>query len=202
MESDSTYNDRELFLRIAQDDEQAYKAVFDTNYLNLVRYASKILHSDLWAEEIVQDVFLKLWTVRATLPKVENPGGFLNRMVFNRIRDHLKHQKHEYKLQHYLYQLDKDHVSNSTQDTFDYRIGEQLFAEAVAQLPKQRATIFKMRHEQGMSWDEIATELNISKYTVRNLLNLAMQNIRAYLLEHGDISGILYGLILFLLTIF
>jgi RNA polymerase sigma-70 factor (ECF subfamily) len=42
-----------------------------------------------------------------------------------------------------------------------------------------------------MSYEEIATELGLSKNTIRNLLNLALQNIRTYLSEHGDITGVL-----------
>lgn len=199
MGSNSSYSELDLFERIAKGDEQAYKQVFDANYVNFVSYAAKLLHSDLWAEEIVQDVFLKLWKIRDTLGAVENPGGFLNRMVFNRVRDHFKHQQHEIKLQHYLRRRAENYAPNSTQDSFDYRLGEQLFEEAVSKLPKQRATIFRMRHEQGLSYDEIARELNISKFTVRNLLNLALQNIRTYLLEHGDITGIISLLLIFLI---
>jgi RNA polymerase sigma-70 factor (ECF subfamily) len=54
-----------------------------------------------------------------------------------------------------------------------------------------------MRHEQGLSYDEIANTLGLSRHTVRNQLNLALQNIRSYLLEHGDITGILILLLFF-----
>lgn len=200
MDAGSAHNDKELFRLIADGDEAAYKTLFDTHYLKFVSYAAKILHSDLWAEEIVQDVFLKLWSIRSTLTTIDNPAGFMNRMVFNRIRDHLRHKKHEIKLQHYLLQFTES--GNATQDSYDFRQGKKLFEEAVAQLPKQRAAVFKLRHEQGLSYEEIARELNISKNTVRNLLVLAVQHIRDYLLEHGGINGIIYSTIIIFITIF
>jgi RNA polymerase sigma-70 factor (ECF subfamily) len=54
-----------------------------------------------------------------------------------------------------------------------------------------------MRHEQGLGYDEIASTLGLSRHTIRNLLNLALKDIRSYLLEHGDITGILLLLLFF-----
>lgn len=202
MDNKYIHTEKELFARIAQGDEQAYKAVFDHHFLKLVTYASRILSSDLWAEEVVQDVFLKLWNIRSTLNTIENPGAFLNRMVLNRVRDQLKRQQREIRLQHYLYRMAENSGVHATRDHFDYRMGEKLFTNAVAGLPKQRAAIFKMRHEQGLTYDEIGRELNISKFTVRNQLHLALQYIRAYLLKYGDISGLIICFIIFLPAFF
>lgn len=182
--------DQALFRRIARGDSQAFAEFYDAYAVRLGIYVSRFLKSDIWAEEIVQDTFIKLWAVRETVAIVEYPAGFVYRMAANRTKDHLKHRAHEVKLQQQLASLLATEERNTTQDRFDYRQGEKLFREAVQQLPAQRGRIFKMRHEEGLSYDEIAGKLNISRNTVRNLLNLAIQHIRTYLLEKGGIKGI------------
>ncbi|MBO9202990.1 MULTISPECIES: RNA polymerase sigma-70 factor [Niastella] len=187
MDSSALHNDREIFKRIARGDAQAFAEFYDAYAVKLALYVSRFLGSELWAEEIVHDTFLKLWSIRETLTTVETPAAFVYRMIANRAKDHLKHQEHEVKLQQHLVR----HLqhANTTQDLLDYQRGEKLYRLAIQQLPAQRALVFKMRHEQGMSYDEIARELELSRHTVRNLLNLALKDIRHYLLQHGDIAG-------------
>lgn len=187
MDSSTLYNERELFQRIARGDAQAFAEFYDAYAVKLALYVSRFLGSELWAEEIVHDTFLKLWSIRETLTTVETPAAFVYRMIANRAKDHLKHQEHEVKLQQHLVRYLQH--ANTTQDQLDYQIGEKLYQKAIQQLPAQRALVYKMRHEQGMSYDEIARELELSRHTVRNLLNLALKDIRNYLLQHGDITG-------------
>lgn len=191
MDNNALQSDRVLFQRIARSDAQAFAAFYEAYAIKLALYVSRFLRSDLWAEEIVHDSFLKLWSVRETLADIEYPSSFVYRMVANKTKDHLKRQGHEVKLhQHLIHHLQQTNL-NATEELVDYQMGEKLYRQAVQQLPVQRALVYKMRHEQGMSYDEIATELGLSKNTVRNLLNLALQNIRNYLAEHGDITGVM-----------
>lgn len=197
MIEDVINRDRELFRLIALDDEQAFARFFEAYAANMAGYVARFLRSELWAEEIVQDVFLKLWTMRDKLENIDVPAAFLHRMILNRAKDHIKHRGHEVRLQHYLTGHINAKITNDTQDLVDFRIGKKLFDEAVSKLPRQRAIIFKMRYEQALSYEDIARELNISANTVRNLLNLATQNIRTYLLERGGITGKMLSFILF-----
>jgi len=197
LDSSALHNDRLIFQRIARGDAQAFAEFYEAYAVKLALYVSRFLGSELWAEEIVHDTFLKLWSIRETLTTVETPAAFVYRMIANRAKDHLKHQEHEVKLQQHLVRQLQLANTNTTQDQLDYQIGEKLYRQAIQQLPAQRALVFKMRHEQGMSYDEIAAVLDLSRHTVRNLLNLALKDIRSYLLKHGDIAGI--AVFLFLL---
>jgi RNA polymerase sigma-70 factor (ECF subfamily) len=197
LENNTLHNDKLLFQRIAQGDAQAFAEFYDGYAVKLAMYVSRFLGSDLWAEEIVQDTFLKLWSIRETLSDIESPAAFVYRMIANRAKDHLKRREHEIKLQQYLVRHVQQANTNTTQEQLDYQIGEKLYRKAIQQLPAQRSLVFKMRHEQGLSYDEIANTLGLSRHTVRNQLNLALQNIRSYLLEHGDITGILVLLLFF-----
>jgi len=74
---------------------------------------------------------------------------------------------------------------NDTQEHLDFRISENLFKEAVKGLSAQKQRIFKLKHEDGQSYEEIARQLQLSKNTVRNHLAEALQTIRAHLLKKG-----------------
>lgn len=186
MREDLTYRDQELFRRIAQGDQAAFTAFFEAYSVKLAIYVSRLFNSELWGEEVVQDVFLKLWTIRETIGDIEAPAGFIYRMTANRAKDLLKSQEHKVKLQYYIGKYLTDSSVNYTQEHIDYRTIQRLFSEAVQQLPAKRAQIYKMRHEQGLGYDEIARQLNISKHTVRAQLNFTMQHLRNYLMEKGD----------------
>jgi len=184
-------DDRLTFRRIAQGDAQAFAEFYESNAIKLAVYVARFLGSDLWAEEIVQDTFLKLWTIRETIGEIEYPAAFVYRMVANRVKDHLKRRGHEVRLQQYMVRNFQQVNINATQEQVDFHLGEKLYRQAIQQLPAQRKMIYKMRHEQGLSYDEVAGQLGLSRHTVRNQLNLALQDIRSYLLEHGDIAGLL-----------
>lgn len=196
MENNALQRDRLLFQSIASGDASAFAEFYDAYAIKSALFVSRFLRSELWAEEIVQDSFLKLWSIRETLTGIDSPASFLFRMIANRTKDHLKKRGHEVKLQQHLLHFLQNANTNTTEELVDYQMGEQLFRKAVQQLPAQRALIYKLRHEQGLSYDEIASQLNLSRNTVRNQLNLALQHIRSYLLHHGDITGVLV-LILF-----
>lgn len=191
MDNSDLQSERLIFQRIAQGDAQAFAAFYEGYAVKLALYVSRFLGSDLWAEEIVQDTFLKLWSIRETIGDIEYPAGFVYRMIANRAKDHLKRQEHEIKLQQHMARYLQQANTNTTQEQVDYQMSEKLFRTAIEQLPAQRALVYKMRHEQGLSYEEIARELGLSRHTVRNQLNLALQNIRTYLLAHGDITGLL-----------
>jgi RNA polymerase sigma-70 factor (family 1) len=183
---ENTYRDIELFRKIASGDAAAFAAFFNLYAPKIATYVSKVLRSDSWAEEIVQDVFMKLWSAKETLLSVETPVAFVYRMAINRATDYLRLREQEIKLQHYLLSSAKTEVRH-TEEHVDFKMGEELYRQAVESLPKQRKLVFKMRHELGKSYDEIARELEVSPHTVRNLLNLAMQHLRAYLQKYGDL---------------
>ena len=195
MDKSALQGDRLVFRRIAQGDAEAFAEFYEAYAVKLALYVARFLGSDLWAEEIVQDTFVKLWSIRETIGDIEYPAGFVYRMIANRTKDHLRRKGHEVKLQQYMGRYLQQSNLNTTQDQLDFQTGEKLFRQAVQQLPAQRALIFRMRNEQGLSYEEIARELGLSRNTVRNQLNLALQNIQSYLSEHGDITGILVLLI-------
>ncbi|OQP61113.1 hypothetical protein A3860_05185 [Niastella vici] len=183
MNSNLSHTDKELFTRISRGDEVAFAEIYLRYTEKLYPHVTRLLDSDLWAEEIVQDVFTKLWQVRQSLSSVENPSAYLYRMAGNRTLDHLKHHAIEVKMQYHMVREAEYLWNNSLEEHHDSRISG--IKRAVEQLTAQKQLIFRLKHVEGLTYEEIAHKLQLSKNTVRNHLTEALHFIRTYLFKKG-----------------
>jgi len=192
LENSSHYTDLELFARISENDEAAFTQLFLSYTERLYPYVTNLLNAELWAVEIIQDVFLKVWKNRHTLRQIENPSAYLFRMAANRTLDHIKRHAIEVKTQYYISRQALYDTHNSTEEQLDFRITDNLLKAAIKSLPPQRQLVYRLKHEEGLSYDEIADKLHISKNTVRNHIAEALAAIRAYLLKYTGILLLLF----------
>jgi RNA polymerase sigma-70 factor (family 1) len=185
--------DLNLFQQIAAGDELAFTEIYIRYSHRLLRHIGRLLDSELWAEEIVQDVFVKLWEIRNTLAEIENPSAYIFRIASNKTLDHLRHKAVETKMQYWVARNAENaagSAENETENQFDFRISKNMLKEAVNGLSLQKQLIYRLKHEDGRSYEEIATELKLSRNTVRNHLADALQFIRRYLLQQGVFTWI------------
>lgn len=197
MSSNLIYNEKELLLRIAEGDEQAFSVFFHTYTDQLYTYILKITKSETWAEELVQDVWTQVWLNRQEMAALEKPISYLYRMARNRSLDWIRRNKLELKWQYYISIHLVDDGHDTTAELVDYENTRRLFEEAVSKLPPQRKLIFELKHRTGLSYEEIAGNLKISRHTVRNQIVSALQFIREYLRKNGDVLLSLFILIFF-----
>ena len=90
MSATLNYNESNLLQLISEGDEQAFKNLFDTYRSRLFYYISRIVKSDQIAEELVMDVFLKIWVGRKLITQIENFDAFLFRIAHNKTIDFLR----------------------------------------------------------------------------------------------------------------
>ena len=143
-----------------------------------LRFCISILKDTEDAENIIQEVFIKIWNRRETINPELNFTSYLFTIIKNRVFDHLK----EIKKNTFLKQKFWEKVLEYQEQ--DSEIKEERFAkikEAVEGLSEKRKKIIKLNYEEGKSYEEIAEELNISKNTVKNQLVKAKQVIRRQL---------------------
>ena len=184
MEETGINTDKALFERIASGDETAFSIIFFRYTARLAPFVTQLLQSDTWSEEIVQDVFLRLWQSRLQLAAIDHPSAYLYQMASNRTLDYIKRNARDVKLQYYAARWLSPGADNP--DTqLDFREIDSLLKEAVSRLPPQRRKVYQLVREEGLSHAEIADRLRISKHTVRNHVSEALQEIRVYLREHG-----------------
>jgi RNA polymerase sigma-70 factor (ECF subfamily) len=161
------------------DDMAAYRTLFDTLRQELFFFSFSIVRSREVAEEIVSDVFIKLWRMRNELPNIENLTVFLYTIAKNLSINHITRNYKYPKVS-----LDAIEVENIS--SFDN--GEELFISsemakriqlAINGLPAQCKLIFQLVRENGLKNKEAAAILNISEFTVRNQLVIAAKKIAA-----------------------
>jgi RNA polymerase sigma-70 factor (family 1) len=169
-----------LQYRIARlDDQQAYKELFTSLYSYLFRFAKTLLKSRESAEEVVSDVFIKVWERRRELEKIDNLKVYLYVSTRNIAYNYLDKQKRN---------LTNSIDDFETEFTSIYFDPEQLLVtadmlaliqKAIDQLPPKCKMIFKLAKEDGLKYREAAEVLNISIKTVENQLAIALQKIGA-----------------------
>jgi RNA polymerase sigma-70 factor (ECF subfamily) len=189
----ATYDERFLFSRLAEGDEDAFRQLFHFYNKQLQPFVVKLTRNPAAAEEVLQEVFLKVWAHRERLAEVENPKAYIIRIVSNESIDFLQRQTKERRLAEYISKTSLDGAP-SPEQSFSYRETEQRLQQAIERLPEACRQIYRMSREQYKRIPEIASELNLSNSTVKNQLVKALKSIRLHL---GNLLPALAALILF-----
>lgn len=175
------HGERDLLSRIASGDEEAFSQFFYHYGAIINAVIIKIVKDENATEDIVSEVFLKLWIMRASLPGLENPSGWLYRMATNLSINHLRRNKQEAVVLKKIY-MDLPSIENDVDDGFSLKELKLAIKSAVATLSPLRKRIYELSREQGLNRQEIAALLQISENTVKNQLRLSLQHIQRYIL--------------------
>ena len=174
------YDLKEYFKSLARGDDSAFATIFDLYKKRVFGVALKMLKSEREAEEIVQDVFLSIWVAKAKLGDINDPEAYLFTITYNTIYTRLKKaSRNQELLNTIIHHLTE--IQNTTDETIAAHETGKLINEAVQQLPPQQRAIYELSKQEGLSYDEIADRMHLSKNTVRNHLAEAMKTIRAFL---------------------
>lgn len=172
------YSEEELFRLISEGDTSAYTSIFQNYYQPLFWHALKLLKSEFWAEEIVREVFAQLWINKESLKAVTHPSAYLFKIIANKSLDRIRKQELEVKMNYFIA---TELLFTNSEDTSKWDEMDKWLKEAVESLPEQRKRIYQMKYQQGFSYEEIASQLSITKNTVRNQIVKALHTIRVYL---------------------
>lgn len=161
----------------------AFEDIFKSHFKALHAYACTILREDSQAEEIVQQVFFKLWEKRIEININQSLQAYLYRSVHNYCLNHLKHLKVRKNHQaHALYTSSEADPSASKQIVAKEL--EAKIAEALTQLPEQCRTIFQMSRFEDLKYREIAEKMQLSIKTIENQMGKALKIMRLQLSEY------------------
>ena len=172
-----------LLQQVATGDESAFTTLYHRYEAHILEVASLYVKNSDASREIVQEVFRKLWENREKLAAVRDARSYLFIIARNLVFNQFKKAAHEMAAQ-----KDLQYAVSAANDDTDYRVRdrecERMLHTAVNSLPPQRKRIYQLAREKGMSYEEIARELSISRFTVKNHMVQALQSIRLYLLQH------------------
>jgi RNA polymerase sigma-70 factor (family 1) len=163
--------------------EARFKLLFDTYKERLYRYVLALTHSNFIAEEITQEIFIKLWLCRDILLEVENTDGYIFTIARNKTLNYLRKAYYDLKLLRELQKRAGAENNNVEERSLaaDYN---QLIRDALAMLSPQRRIVYQLSRQEGLNQEEIALHLHLSPNTVKNHLVEALRFIRNYLGEH------------------
>jgi RNA polymerase sigma-70 factor (ECF subfamily) len=190
MQFESAQGQEKIILQLKEGSKEAFRTLFDTFGPKIHAFAKSYLKNDEDAEELLQDVFLKLWEIRANLDTSKNIKSFLYKICVNLIYDLIRRKNIE---QAYLEYSGQNHPSFGENTWHEVIYNDMLnnLETFVAAMPEQRQRIFRLSKEEGLSNDEIATQLNLSKRTVENQLYRAVSFLKEKLVT-GSLPALLF----------
>ena len=162
-------NEKEYFVRISRGDEAAFSEIFYYYVPRLYSFIQKMTRSAEAAEELVQEVFLSLWLNREKLEEIESCSSYIFTIAANKTFNYLKSKTIHKKYLDAMV-INNSGCDNNTMETIDFHESQYLVNKLVNQLPSQKKVIYKLTRDKGMSHDEVAVQLGISKNTVKNHL--------------------------------
>jgi len=187
------HNEKQLLTQVSQGDRQAFQIFYKACYPLVQRYILLFEPSPQILDELTQDVFVRIWEKRDRLDAVESFKGYLflvtRNVVFNFIR--------ALKVRRRVKELDESSSppANDLENELLFKQYYEIALQAMNKLPPGRRKVLKMSIDDGLSLDEIAAELKISRSGVKKQLYAATAYVRQYLQEHGEIT---LALIIFL----
>ena len=171
---------------LSNRNERAFRVLYEKYRGDIYAYSRSILKSDANAEEVVQDVFLKLWTKAEGLNPELSLKAYLFTIARNISFNLLAKATNNLKLREQVF-YDSQEPSLIIEDELDEDI-EVIKEKAISTLPPKRRAIFLMSRNRGMTYEDIGEELDISTSTVKTQMSKALDNLRTYLRLHTDLT--------------
>ena len=165
-----------------QEKKRKFEQFFILTFPKVKAFAWKILHSEEDAEDIAQDIFVKLWDKPEIWENKETWDSYIYTMARNQIYNFLKHQSVELNYQ--------EKLSQENSPSYEFDMYDKLYAKELQLLikltldnmPEQRRKVFSMSRQRGMSNQEIADNLQLSVRTVERHIYLALQELKKVIL--------------------
>lgn len=174
-------DEKKLIQKLIKGDEMAFEILFYRYRGKVGNFIKRSLPPHVDLEETVHEIFLRLWTNRERLDTNQPFGPYLFRIARNIVVDELRKN-----IEHSIYLNDEtfftDFGTNSTERKIEESELQNWFKAILNKLPEKRRKIFELSRLEGLSYQEIASKLNISENTVdtqiRRTLNLFREEIK------------------------
>lgn len=193
MRHNAKNGDAEYVKALRKGDLNAFNQLFEKYNKKLYYFAKGYLRSPEDSEELVQEVFLKIWETRENLKDQLSFNAFLFTITYNAVLKHFRKAGRERKhLEQALLYSDKS--SEDTSSFIEYSELLDITNEAIEKIPEKRREIFKLSRQTGLSNGEIAEQLQISKKTVENQIYQSLKFLREQLKDESLVMILFFTL--------
>jgi RNA polymerase sigma-70 factor (ECF subfamily) len=178
----SMLRDTDITWRIRNGDIGQFESLFRSSYVSLVRYAKTLIKDHDTAEEIVQDLFFRLWQDKEKLNIESSLNGYLFRSVHNRCLHYIEHnrviERHAEEMSY-----SQSESQDNPSDILNYKELQEKIARILERLPERCGRIFTMSRFEGLKYSEIADKLSVSIKTVEANMGRALKEFRKELTQ-------------------
>ena len=179
--------DTELVAILVLDNEAAYSELYVRYKNNLYYFVFHLLKSKEETNDIVQEIFIRIWESRSFINPDLSFSSFLYTMARNRILNYFRDIDIDEKVKEIL-ATQKAKEEEAIDSQIIYTEYQEILRNAISRLPPQRQKIFNMSRIENMSHKEIAAQLGISVNTVQEHISEALKFIKTYFNKHADMS--------------
>lgn len=191
----SAFDENNILRRIAQRDELAFKKLYDRYSKKVFTQCRRVLHTEVMAEEAVQEVFLKIWLLEDRLVEIEVFELYLRTLVKNYCLNKVRQIASDRQMAAVL-SVNYKEPHNEAEETVILKDTRDFVESIVQTLPAQQRAVYQLCHQQGLKYEEVAGRLNISVNTVKTHMKRALSTLRQQLgSEYPLILLILFKLI-------
>lgn len=188
------FDDNNIILKIAAGDQNAFTLLVNNYWNKVYGHALAYTKSSARAQEITQDVFLKIWLKRERLTEVYDFKNYLFVLGRNEIISAMRKKLDDF-TSYDLLETPEDTLIPDQQ--LVYKQTWNRILEGIEKLPSTRQAIFKMSRFEGLSYEDIAAKRSISKNTVKEHITLSLNFLRTYIHIHENLLVIFLALLIF-----
>ncbi len=171
-------SDRRTIEQLLSGDMATYETVYKTYFKALYIYAYTMLKDETQAEEMVQNLFMKLWDRKEKISIETSLKAYLYKSVYHESLNYMKHLKVKATYENHATQVMKNVKSESPSHKLMYKNLEDKLRTALNELPEQCRTVFQLSRYEELKYREIAERLQISEKTVENHMGKALRLLR------------------------
>lgn len=182
----------DLIIRLKNGDLNAFDQVYDLYVHRLFYFIFKLLKNEAEADDIVQEVFVKIWESKHQLDDCKQLHSYIFTIAYHSSIDLIRKRINNHKYIEHLKKLSvlEEEMTGSREMEYDELMGQ--VEKMISNLPERQKQVYLLHREQGLTYPEIADRLSISKNTVENHMVKALQSLRK------QMSHALPGSLLFL----
>ena len=186
MALDQNYQEYELLMQLSNDNPVAFEKIYYSYSPKLLKALVKLVKSNAVAQEILQDVFLKVWENRKKIDPEKTFRCYLFTIAENKAYDFFRKAARDKKLYEKLIVAATEHYDQIETEFFN-KEDSRVLEMAIGALPPQRQLVFRLSKLEELSYDEISKRLGISVSTISDHIVKANKSIRDFLSNHPEL---------------